>query len=324
MVGVIVAFMFPRLRNPLLIATIAVLAGALYGIVNYFVFKALNGLMTASFLFLVPLVVGVVAALLSPIDKPAKGYQNAALAILMVVIATTLWQYESLFCWLILAPIALTAAEIGVFIVNLVRKRNAAQTRVLFSLMLLPALAMPVESLVPDATVYQSTHNSIVIEAPPELVWQAIKSVPTIQKHEYKTSWTHRLGLPRPLAATLSHEGVGGVRTAGFSSGLSFLEEVTDWQENKTLAFSIKAQGNAKERTAFNLGPDIGGQFVDVTSGRYTIEVLDNDTVLLHLVSTQRLTSKMNSYAGFWVHAVMSDLQGTILEVIKNRCEQTL
>jgi len=316
--------MIPQLKNPLLIAIISVLAGAAYGVLNYFIFSLFGGLMTVSFIFMVPLVVGVVAALLSPLDEPAKAYQSAALSIVIIAIGTTLWQYESLFCWIILAPIALGAAMLGAFIVEAFRRRNKTKTNVLFSLMLLPLMAVQLEHNIPDATVYQTTHNSILIEASPDLVWQAIKSVPTIQKDEYKTSWTHRLGLPRPLAATLSHEGIGGVRTAGFSNGLSFLEEVTDWQENKTLAFTIEAQGNAQERTAFNLGPDIGGQFVDVTTGRYSIELLDDDTVLLHLVSTQRLTSKMNSYAGFWVNAVMSDLQSTILEVIKNRTEQTL
>ncbi len=316
--------MFSQLKNPWFIAVVAVLAGAAYGILNYFIFRAFDELFLISFLVLVPLVVGVVAALLSPRDKPAKAYQNAALAIFLIALCTTLWQYESLFCWIILAPIALSAALVGSFIVTVFRKRSSQQSNLLFSLMLLPVLALPIESNLPSESIYQTTHNSILIEASAETVWQAIKSVPIIQEHEYTPSWTQRLGLPRPLDASLSHEGVGGIRTANFSNGLSFLEEVSDWQPNKTLAFSIEAQGNSSERKAFALGPDIGGDFVDVTSGRYHIEVLDDTKLLLHLVSTQRLTSTMNSYAGFWVNAVMSDLQSSILQVIKKRSELSL
>jgi hypothetical protein len=58
-------------------------------------------------------------------------------------------------------------------------------------------------------------------------------------------------------------------------------------------------------------------------SGRYLIEPLESG-VLLHLSSTQRLSSKLNPYAAFWVNAVMSDLQQTILKVIKKRTESSL
>ena len=314
--------MFPRIKNAWLIASVAVVGGAVYGIISYFVFRRFEELMTLSFLFLVPLVMGVIAALLSPAEKPAKGYQNAALAVLLVAVLTTVWQYESLLCWLVLAPVALAASTTGAFIVHRVRQRNSRQARVLFGLVVLPALAFQLEGFVPDTTVYQTTHNSIVIGASADTVWRTIRSVPTIGAGEYQTSWTHRLGLPRPLAATLSHEGVGALREASFTSGLTFLEEVTDWQPNKTLAFSITAQGTAEERTAFPLGPEIGGKFVDIESGRYTLEPIDEDKILLHLVSTQRLTGKMNTYAGFWVNAVMSDLQSAILDVVKRRCEK--
>lgn len=314
--------MAPNFKNPWLIALIAVLSGAGYGVINYFVFRNLGGLMAPSFLFLVPLVVGLVAALLTPPEKPLKSYQNAALSILLIAIITTAWQYESLFCWIILAPIALVAAGLGAFIVNLIRNWSRPKARALFVFIFLPFVAFNFEFGLPERTVFQTTHSSILIQAPAAVVWQEIKSVPTISATEYKDSWTHRLGLPRPLDATLSYEGIGGVRIAGFSNGLSFFEEITDWQPKKTIAFSIKAQGSEKERLAFALGPAIGGHFVDVVSGRYTIEEISAEQSLLHLTSTQRLTSKLNAYAGFWVNAVMADLQNTILEVMKRRSEK--
>ncbi len=286
--------MIPKLKNSWLIALISVCAGAVYGIINYFLFRKLEGLMAPSFLFLVPLVVGLVAALLTPEERPIKAYQNAALSILVIAIITTLWQYESLFCWVILAPIALLAAAIGAFIVNMVRYWSKSKARVLFGLVILPAVAFQFENAIPAETIFKTTHTSILIEAPAHAVWQEIKSVSTISASEYRDSWTHLFGLPRPLAATLSYEGVGGMRIAGFSNGLSFYEKV------------------------------IGGQFVDVISGRYTIEEISDSKSLLHLTSTQRLSSKLNSYAGFWVNAVMADLQNTILKVIKHRSEKEL
>jgi len=310
-------------KHPIFIPFFAAIAGAILGLLYYFSFARLGEIFSIAFLFIVPFSMGVIASLLTPKEKPQReSYFNAVLAIFIVFIITVVSFFEGIVCWIILAPIALASALIGVLISNLFKGRGRTQVQLLSVLIFLPMAVLPIESQFSDATIYQTTHNSITIQASADTVWNAIKSVPEIQESEYRTSWTHRLGFPRPLAATLSHEGVGGVRTAGFSSGLSFLEEVTDWQPNKTLAFHIVAQGEAEDRIAFPLGPEIGGRFVDVESGRYTIEVIDESTVVLHLVSTQRLTSKLNAYAGFWVNAVMSDLQGTILEVIKLRCEQ--
>ena len=312
-------------NNPFYIAIISIFAAALLGLLYYGIFARLGEIFSIAFLLFVPLSMGIIAALMNSKDNPQRAYSAATLAIVLVFIVTVIAMVEGFICWIILAPIALAAAFIGVFLVNIFKNGRSGHVHLLYTLVFLPLAVLPVESQLPDATIYQTTHNSIVIQASAETVWNAIKSVPTIQQSEYKTSWTHRLGFPRPLAATLSYEGVGGVRTAGFTSGLSFLEEVTDWQPNKTLAFSIVAQGEGEERIAFPLGPEIGGRFVDVESGRYTIETIMNDNgdeaVVLHLVSTQRLSSKLNAYAGFWVNAVMADLQGTILEVIKKRSE---
>lgn len=308
--------------DPWYAAPAGALGGALYGLVSYFIFRnLLNDLLSVAFILLVPMSMGVIAALLTPRGQTRRSFANASLAIVIVMLVTMVFNYESFFCWLILLPLAILAAAIGVVFVLIFKHSRGSNVSILYSLMVVPFLALPLELSLPDSTSYQTSHNSIVIGAPTETVWNAIKSVPTIREHEYRRSWTHRLGLPRPLAATLDHEGVGGVREASFSSGLSFLEEITLWQPEQDLAFRIVAQGEGDARRAFALGPEIGGKFVDVVSGRYSLEPLPDGTTLLHLYSTQRMTSKFNLYAGLWINAVMRDLQGTILEVIKARCE---
>ena len=41
------------------------------------------------------------------------------------------------------------------------------------------------------------------------------------------------IGLPRPVEATLTGEGVGAIRHASFESGLVFVETVTEWQDGR-------------------------------------------------------------------------------------------
>ena len=52
-----------------------------------------------------------------------------------------------------------------------------------------------------------------------------------------RETWAQRIGFPRPIEATLSYEGVGGVRHASFERGLMFVETVTDWEPEHRLAF---------------------------------------------------------------------------------------
>jgi len=44
---------------------------------------------------------------------------------------------------------------------------------------------------------------------------------------------------------------------------------------------------------------------------------------VLHLSSTHRLSTRFNWYAGWWSEWVMNQIQGSILEVIRKRCEQS-
>lgn len=67
----------------------------------------------------------------------------------------------------------------------------------------------------------------------------------------------------------------------------------------------------------------MGGRFFDVLDGRYEIEVLSADRCRLHLTSRHRLTTRFNGYAGWWSGQIMSEIQSTILGVIRARAEGT-
>ena len=56
--------------------------------------------------------------------------------------------------------------------------------------------------------------------------------MPAIRPAELRDSWTRRIGFPRPVEATLLHEGIGGVL---------FLQTVTRWEPHRNLAFTIRA-----------------------------------------------------------------------------------
>ena len=96
------------------------------------------------------------------------------------------------------------------------------------------------------------------------------------------------------------------------------METVHEWQDRKSLGFSI-VRDQASEPPA-PLGA-IGGPLFDMLEGRYEIEPISEQRVILHLSSTHRLTTRFNWYAGLWTEPIMSELQRVILEVVKARSQ---
>ena len=149
-----------------------------------------------------------------------------------------------------------------------------------------------------------------------------IKRVAPIQREEEKYSWTQAIGFPRPIEATLSHDGAGAVRHATFDGGLLFIETVTVWEPGHRLAFDIRADTAHIPAHTLDSHVTIGGPYFDALEGEYRIEPLGEGRVRLHLTSRHRLSTTFNFYGSLWTDFVMRDIQENILHVIRLRCER--
>jgi len=227
---------------------------------------------------------------------------------------------EGWICVAMFAPIALICGSIGGLCGGLVAwwSKNPA----FGCIAILPLLVSPWEHTVLGLSETRTVQTSIAIHSSPATVWNAIKSVPPIGPEELRPSWTSRIGFPRPLDATLSKEGVGGIRHARFARGVLFIETVEVWDPCKTLAFSIKAQTADIPSATLDAHVTVGGPYFDTLRGQYVIEPLSNGDVRLHLSSQHRLSTDFNWYARLWTDAVMADIQNSILQVLKQRCEK--
>jgi hypothetical protein len=123
------------------------------------------------------------------------------------------------------------------------------------------------------------------------------------------------------VEATLSNEGIGGVRHATFEGSVLFVETVDEWEPKRRLGFSIRAQTGQIPPTTLDEHVTVGGKFFDVLYGEYVLEPLANGATRLRLLSRHRVSTDFNWYAHLWTDAVMSDLQKRILFVVKNRSE---
>jgi hypothetical protein len=280
--------------------------------------------MTIAFLIGGPLVIGMLTVRRAEAREPTSVWYWVFvpwISVILMMAITALLAWEGAICIAMALPIALIFASIGGLISGLAGRQQRLRGNTLACLATLPFLLGPAEARLAIPAKIRTVSNTIRIHASPQTVWQNIQRVPAIAPAELRPNWTHRIGFPRPVEATLSYEGLGGVRHATFEHGVLFIETVTVWDPQNRLAFTIKPDSAHIPPTTLDEHVTIGGRYFDVLDGEYRIQPLSNGDIILHLTSHQRLSTDFNVYAGLWSDAVMQNLQTSILQVIQHRCE---
>jgi hypothetical protein len=317
-------------RNLGLIAA-GIAIGAAYGLFVRWGGKLFPGsqvfaVMSLSFIVLLPFAVGFASVYVVERREPQPIWMwtfVSSAAVMLGIVGTILALWEGLICALMFAPIGLIAGVIGGVIAGywLRSRRRRTSAIPMACIMILPLLINPWEGRVFARRDVRAVENVVEIKAPAAVVWQSIERVPRIDPHELQSSWSHAIGFPNPVEATLSNEGIGGVRHATFEGGVLFVETIDEWEPQRHLGFSIRAQTEKIPPTTLDEHVTVGGKFFDVLHGEYVLEPLANGGTRLHLLSHHRVSTDFNWYAHLWTDAVMSDLQRRILFVVKNRSE---
>lgn len=286
------------------------------------------GLMTIGFLFVVPFALGFAAAWMV---GDGRGYRTwglrivaASIASLSSLAAALALAWEGAVCIVLWAPAFLLLAILGAGLAGLIKLYDPSRSsgQMLFAgLLLMPFLVTPLENRLPTPTSVRTVETSTPIQADARTIWDQIKSVPPIRPEELRESFTHRIGFPRPIAATLSHEGVGGIRNATFEGNVLFIETVNVWEPERRLRFSIRAATDQIPSTTLDQHVTVGGPYFDVLDGEYEIEMKGPRSAVLHLSSRHRLSTRFNFYSSLWTDFIMRDIQENILDVIRKRCE---
>src|SRR5215472_10997517 len=305
--------------------------GLLYGIAVGLLARFYHGngseVMLLGFLLFTPFAMGFITVFIAEIKQAQRVWVWLLLPWLPVVggaLAAMLTLLEGLICVVMFLPLGLFVSTLGGAVSGVTarflrsrRSRNLSVTCVI----LLPLFVAPWEQQVFHGWELRRVENVVDIQAPPAVVWRNIERVRPIRPEELPSSWSHRIGFPDPVEATLSHEGVGGVRDASFTRGVLFLETVDVWEPQRRLSFTIRPQTDRIPPTTLDEHVRVGGAYFDVLRGEYRLEPLATGKIRLHLSSQHRVSTDFNWYAHLWTDAVMADLQTRILTVIKRRCE---
>jgi hypothetical protein len=304
--------------------------GALYGVsLRLLASLDLAGfeVMTMSFTCFMPFAMGVISVYVAELKEPRRPWVWVLLPWLPVAAAlatTMLALLEGLICVVIFAPLALVLSSAGGVaggVAGRMTRSRQAKNITVACVMVLPLFTAGWENQAFYELDLRRVENVIDIQAPPEVVWRNIERVRAISTNELPDSWTRKIGFPDPVEATLSHEGVGGVRNASFTGGVLFIETIDQWEPQRRLAFTIAARADQIPATTLDEHVRVGGPYFDVLRGEYRLEPLGNGATRLHLSSRHRVSTDFNWYAHLWTDAIMSDLQSRILIVVQRRCE---
>jgi hypothetical protein len=283
------------------------------------------GLMTMSFMFIVPFVIGLITAYHQNKITSSRKIAIAIMpffAIIGLVGISVLSGYEGMICALMALPVFLVMALLGGFIGVRIFKRNRTDLNISL-IVLLPFIIAPFENQLRIEDKIFTEHTSIIINATDTIIWANITRVKPISDEENHNSLFQFMGFPRPLEAELDTVAVGGIRKAVFAKGLYFTETVTYMKPYRTLAFNIVADPKSIPPKALDEHVLVGGKYFDVLEGKYEIEKINYNTMKLHLDAQFRLSTRFNFYSGLWSKLIMRDIQDNILEIIKIRCEKS-
>lgn len=291
------------------------------------VFRGAGGVVSLAFVWSVPFAVGALCVAIGRWRGSDAWWQHAlggpTIVLLLGCLIALFTGWEALMCVVMALPIMLVGGTLGGLLAHWLLPRARPVPRLHLSVaVFLPLIAAFVESSLHWPSELKSIETVIDIAAPPAAIWPEIASVAAIPAPQVPEKWIYRIGFPKPIAATLDREGVGGIRTATFERDVSFFETVTIWEPPTRLSFTIKADPNFIPHTAFDQHIIVGGRFYDVLDGTYVIEPVAPSLSRLHLVSRHRLSTRFNAYAGWWSERVMDQIQRSIMDVIRVRAEQ--
>lgn len=271
--------------------------------------------MTVGFLFIVPVTVGYLTV--RPVTGASLGFRVFApwMTCALVILGSVVVGLEGAICVIFASPAMLFFASLGGVVAGAARRSHAEVPVAL----LLPWVVMGLERGSPGPIEHVVTTTQIEIAAPPAVVWPLVVSVDSIRDSERRPAFFTAIGFPHPIAATLDHPGVGGVRTASFDRGVVFREAVVEWVPERRLRFTIDAR--AVPPTALDPHVTIGGPFFDVLTGTYELQPVSASHTILVLRSEHRVSTRFNPYAAWWADRVMESVQRNILVVLKERAE---
>jgi hypothetical protein len=199
-----------------------------------------SGYMGWVLFFGIPFVTGLATAIVTRGKEVI--FASLGIGAIACTAALILTKMEGWVCVLMSAPLIAFSLTIGALTGVLVRQfllsMGAKHLVLLFVVGVLPFFLVAANSIEKPSrrlTRAETITNTLVTDAPREVVWNQLK---TFDRIEGTKGLLMRIGLPVPVSCTMSGEGVGATRTCYFEQG-HIAERVTEWNPPNSMKLEI-------------------------------------------------------------------------------------
>lgn len=274
-----------------------------------------------------PFGMGLLAALIHSYHEP-RGLGACLLAangaVLLAGIGFLLFAMEGAICLLMAAPLAFAIASlggaVGYMIQKSIRWRNDSARLFCAGILLMPGIIVLEHALPPTAPLYHVS-SSVIINAPPEKVWQNVVSFSQLPPpHEL----VFKLGVAYPIYAEIQGHGVGAVRHCNFSTG-PFVEPIEVWDEPRLLKFSVtEIPAPLQEWTPYHhIHPKHLDGYLASEAGQFRLVPLDEGRkTLLEGTTWYRHHMWPADYWAIWSDQIIHIIHLRVLNHVKELSEQ--
>jgi hypothetical protein len=275
----------------------------------------------------IPFMSGVLSALVFGYHEPRSAGSCVAVAVTSVWLASLLLiglAVEGAVCILMAAPLAMVVAALGGLVgYGLQRHGPRPRSSGAYSVLILalPAL-LGAETASGPSPVVASVRTSIVVNAPPTVVWRHVVSFTELPLPK---ELLFRAGIAYPTSARIEGHGVGAVRRCRFSTG-DFVEPITRWDEPWLLAFSVTSQP-APMRELSPWGdihpPHLDG-FLLSRRGQFRLRALPGGRTLLEGTTWYENRMWPAAYWQAWSDQLIHQIHRRVLEHVARQAEADL
>jgi len=319
----------------------AISLATVYGLSVRLLFGVLNdyaGIMSISFLMLVPMVIGFLTIILTSRKRTRNGFIaffKPWLTSMVILVITILINVEGTICWFMIFPMFAILAGFGGLIAYFMRKVSFRKSRAashvstknwdkpdslkLSLIVIVPILIGLVEGDKSLITKEVIITKEVTIAASPGKVWRQLLDIDAIAKSESQALLANTLGFPLHIKTTLDTAAVGGKRVAYYERGLFFEEVISQYVHEKLMVLEIKTDPDKIPPGVMDEHIMIGGKYLDILEDVYKLEQLPNGDSKLILSSKFMINTPFNWYAGIWANHLMSGILQEELDLIKER-----
>jgi hypothetical protein len=223
------------------------------------------------------------------------------------VLFSTVFLQEGVICLIIVSPLLFGFIIAGTSIGRMMFKRKNKNLNV--SIIGLLSLIFITDSLSPHQ--YENmVSDSIIINATPDKVWKNVVAFePIKQKPGF---WLFRIGMPSPMATTVTGYYKGAGRKCIFSNGYVFGEKIVAYEPGKDLTFDIIDQPR---------DPEIMGH-IDIERGQFLLKDNGNGTTTVIGNSWYKLYVFPVWYYDIWAQSITRNVHLRVMQHIKDLSEK--